>query len=73
MAKNATNIVVKPRRNEPQERMIRRFIKKVKKSGLIEEVKKRKYYIKPSQKRRLKAIKKKREIAKAKAKEKQNN
>ena len=73
MSKNATNIKVKTRRNESPERLIRRFIRKVKKSGLIEEVKKRKYYIKPSQKRRLKAIKRKREIAKAKAKEKQNN
>ena len=73
MSKNATNIKVKPRRNESPERLIRRFIRKVKKSGLIEEVKKRKYYIKPSQTRRLKAIKRKREIAKAKAKEKQNN
>ena len=72
-SKKATNILVKPRRNESSDRLIRRLIKKIKKTGLIEEVKRRKYYIKPSQKRRLKAIKKKREIAKAKAKEKQNN
>ena len=72
-SKSATNILVRPRRNESSDRLVRRFIRKVKKSGLIEEVKRRKYYIKPSQKRRLKAIKKKREIAKAKAKEKQNN
>ena len=72
MSKKPANIAVRPRRNESQERFVRRFIKKVKKSGLIEEVKKRRYYLKPSQKKRLKAIKKKREIAKAKAKEKQN-
>ncbi len=73
MSKRGANIAVRPRRNESQDRLIRRFIKKVKKSGLVEEVKKRKYYIKPSQKRRLRVIKRKREIAKAKAKEKQNN
>ena len=72
MSKKGANIAIRPRRNESQDRLVRRFIKKVKKSGLIEEVKKRRYYLKPSQKRRLKAIKKKREIAKAKAKEKQN-
>ena len=31
MSKNATNIKVKPRRNESPERLIRRFIRKVKK------------------------------------------
>lgn len=40
------------------ERMIRRFLKKTKKQKIIEEIKERKHYIKPSEKKR-------RDIAKA--------
>jgi len=52
------------------EKLVRRFIKKVKKAGIIEEVISRRYYVKPSVKKRLA---KKRQIAeykKRKAKEK---
>ena len=48
----ASNFTIKPRRNEQQDRMIKRFIKKTKKSGLIEEIKERRTYRKPSDKRR---------------------
>ncbi len=48
----ATNLVIKPRRNEPIERVIKRFNKKVKKLGIIDEAKERRYYIKPSEKKR---------------------
>ena len=48
----ACNLVVKPRRNESPERVIKRFIKKTKKLGIIEEVKERRRFIKPSEKRR---------------------
>ena len=47
-----TNLVVRPRRNEPIERAIKRFNKKVKKLGIIDEVKERRRYVKPSDKRR---------------------
>ena len=57
----ATNILTRPRRGESPERTIKRFIKKVKKDGLIERVKKRSRYIKPSEKKRMA---KKRAIAK---------
>ena len=40
------------------ERMIRRFLKKTKKQKIIEEIKERKHYLKPSEKKR-------RDIAKA--------
>jgi len=55
---------VTPKRNENTERLIRRFIKKVKKAGIIEELRDRRYYEKPSvarnrNKRRIKAIHKK--------------
>jgi small subunit ribosomal protein S21 len=48
----ATNFTIKPRRNEPQDRLIKRFLKKTKKSGLIEELRNRRDYKKPSDKRR---------------------
>lgn len=48
----ATNLVVRPRRNENIERAIKRFNKKVKKLGIIEEYKDRQRYMKPSDKKR---------------------
>ena len=47
-----TNLVVKPRRNENIERAIKRFNKKVKKLGIIEEYKDKQRYMKPSDKKR---------------------
>ena len=52
--KKPINIEITPRRNEQPERMIRRFTKKVKKEGILEEVRERKYYVKPSEARRKK-------------------
>lgn len=52
------------------EKMIRKFLKKVKKSGIIEEYREREYYVKPSEKKRkakLRAIK-----AQKKAQQKRN-
>ena len=48
----AKNFEINPRRNETQDRMIKRFIKKTKKLGIIEEIKDRKQYKKPSDKKR---------------------
>ena len=48
----ACNYKIKPRKNENIERVIKRFNKKVKKLGIIDEVKERRHYIKPSEKRR---------------------
>tara|TARA_X000001388_G_scaffold76210_2_gene72903 strand:- start:51 stop:257 length:207 start_codon:yes stop_codon:yes gene_type:complete len=48
----ATNLLVRPRRHENIERVIKRFNKKVKKLGIIDEVKERRRYIKPSEKKR---------------------
>lgn len=48
----ASNYVIKPRRNESQDRMIKRFIKKGKKLGIIQEIKDRKAFKKPSDKKR---------------------
>ena len=70
------HIKVVPKRNEHQDRMIRRFTKKVKKAGIIEEIRDRRFYKKPSERRKEKKIKRLRTIRraeeKAKAKEKKS-
>ena len=48
----STNLVVRPRRNESVERLIKRFNKKIKKLGIINEVKEKQRYDKPSDKKR---------------------
>ena len=50
--KKKNNLTVTPRRNESAERMVKRFNKKVKKLGIIDEAKDRRYYKKPSDKKR---------------------
>ncbi len=44
----AVNHKVRPRRNESGERLIKRFTRKIKKLGLLEEVKDRKHHKKKS-------------------------
>ena len=46
------NHSVKVRRKDNIERVIKRFIKKCKKLGIIDEVKERQHYTKPSEKKR---------------------
>ena len=70
--KKKCNISVRPRRRETAERMIKRFIKKCKKDGILQEVRDRRYYKKPSEIKRLRNVKRKRDIAKANKKEKRN-
>ena len=45
--------MVKRERNDTDEKMIRRFIKRVKKSGIIEEFLSKRFYIKPSDQKRI--------------------
>tara|TARA_R110000823_G_scaffold200075_3_gene331087 strand:+ start:1015 stop:1230 length:216 start_codon:yes stop_codon:yes gene_type:complete len=59
----ATNHVERPRKNEDPNRFIKRFIKKCKKLGIIDEVKERKHFQKPSE---VKRLAKKRAIARHK-------
>jgi small subunit ribosomal protein S21 len=47
-----TNLIVYPRRNENIERAIKRFNKKVKKLGIIDDYKDHQRYMKPSDKKR---------------------
>ena len=49
----AINHIEKPRKNEDPNRFIKRFIKKCKKLGIIDEVKDKRHYLKPSVKKRL--------------------
>ena len=60
MAKSC-NVYLKARKNEPADRLIKRFIKKVKKEKIVEEFRDRKYYKKPSVKKKLKRQKAQRE------------
>ena len=48
----AINYTVKVRPRDDIERVIKRFIKKTKKLGIIDEVKERRHYVKPSDKKR---------------------
>ncbi len=58
-------VTVKRENNDTDEKMIKRFLKRVEKSGILEEFLSRRYYVKPSVKRRLA---KKKQIAEHKKK-----
>lgn len=64
------NFVVKLRKNETTESLIRRFVKKTKKEKLLDELLERKYFKKPTTKRREALFKRRATLAKLKAKEK---
>ena len=66
----ATNLVMYPRRNENIERVIKRFTKKIKKLGILDEYREKQRYMKPSQKRRLRNKRSDRRRAKELAKQK---
>ena len=61
--KMASNLRERPRKNESPERLIKRFIKKCKKMGIIQEVRDRKQFVSKSERKR---------IAKRKAKRNNN-
>jgi len=65
-------VAVRNDRGFDPEKMIKRFIKKVKKAGIIEEAISRRYYVKPSVKKRLKKKKQIAEQKKIAKKEKSN-
>ena len=62
----ATHVKVALRKNETVERMIKRFSKKVRTEGIMEEVRERMFYEKPSAKRRRLKARRKKELAKLK-------
>jgi len=58
------HVTVHARYNEPAERLIKRFSRKVKKEGIIEEIRERRFYKKPSTIRRQKKLRRKRIVQK---------
>ena len=54
------NLEITIRHPDQTERMIKKFNRKIKKSGLLDEVRERRYFTKKSVKRRLKRLKRKR-------------
>ena len=64
------NVTIKPRAGESAERLIKRFMKKVKKQRIIEQIRDRRYYKKKSDVERLTKQKAKRDAAKKLAKKK---
>lgn len=68
------NVTVVPRKNEPIEKVIKRFVRKCKKEGIIDEVRERRYYKKPSEQKRekrAKAIREAERLAKKAARKKE--
>ena len=51
-------VEARTRYKDENERLIKKFSRKVKKSGILELVRERRYYVKKSTKRRLKKLKK---------------
>ena len=64
---------VRIRRNETSESLIKRFVRKVKKSNILKEVNERRYYRKPSEKKRQDFFKRRAVQRVLKEKEIQNN
>jgi ribosomal protein S21 len=64
-----TRLTMKPKPGESAERYIKRFCKKVKKMRIVEQIRERQYYEKPSDMRRLEKKRLRREAEK----KKQNN
>ena len=62
----ASRLTIKPRRNESGDRLIKRFTRKIKKLGLLEEVRERRHHTKKSD---IKRRAKQRAIARRKKKE----
>jgi ribosomal protein S21 len=66
----ATNVTVKARAGESSEKLIKRFLKQVKKFKIVEQVRDRRYYKKKSDVQRLAKQKARREMDKNNAKKK---
>jgi len=69
MSKRTINIEIKPRyRDEPFERVVRRFMKKVKKERIVENYRDRMYYEKPSVRRKRERARRKKVLEKLRLK-----
>jgi small subunit ribosomal protein S21 len=65
MSKKATRLTVKSKgKDEPVEKLIKRFIRKTKKQGIVKELRDRRYFEKPSKIRHKRNIRIRRELEK---------
>lgn len=62
-----THVLIIPRENEYIEKAIKKFMRKVKKAGIIDHVRKNQYYEKPSEVRKRKERRRRKAIERAKA------
>jgi len=70
MAKKAVNVSTRPRgHNDNPQKMIRRFMRKVKKERILEQFRNNRFYEKPSTKRRKAAKRRRRVLDKLREKE----
>jgi len=72
MSKSPINVEVYPRKNEAIERTLRRFTKKIKKEGILDKVREKLYYEKPSDEKRRMAKKRKGVLRRLKQKQETN-
>ena len=66
------HVQIKPKDRESIERTVKRFSRKVKKEGILEDVRSRRYYEKPSAKKRRLEKKRKAVLRRLKSKEQSN-
>jgi len=65
--KRASHVVIVPRNDRYVDRDIKKFLRKVKKNGILDEVRKRSYFEKPSVLRKRKARKREKVLRKLEA------
>ena len=64
-----SHVTVEPKGSEPIETTIKRFLRKIKKSGIADEYKKRRFFEKPSAKRRKQRLRREATLKKLRQKE----
>jgi small subunit ribosomal protein S21 len=64
-----SHVTITPKNNEPIEKTIKRFLRKIKKIGLADEYRKRRFYEKPSAKKRKQRLRREATLKKLRQKE----
>jgi len=64
-SRRPSHVTVVPRKNEDPNRAIKRFLKKCKNEKIVEKIREKAYYVKPSERRRKERMRRKRTIEKA--------
>ena len=71
--KRPSHVSIQPKGNEPIEKTIKRFLRKVKKSGIADDFRKGRYYEKPSVKKRRDKMRREAVLRKLKMKQAKQN